>query len=227
MALTSVFVACIFIFANLFDYSMDLAGAGTLLSIFLSIVSFILIFLFKKRAEAIDKAIKNKNYIARWHFSKDEWEKFLNVEYSYRAAEKKGLFFFLGAITLIIFTAFIIFIPEGRLFMFVVMVTLILLYAFMAFLLPLIRYAVHRKSDAEVLILEKGVLLDGQFHTWDDPGSEFSSAIMGDKPYPHFQVVYSFTDRIGKRAYTVIVPIPEFADGKEILNRLLAANQKR
>lgn len=222
--LTIVFVVGVFVFANLFDYSMDLAGAGLILSIFLSIVSFIVIFIFKKRSDAIDRALENKKYIARWHFSEQDWEKFIDLEYSYRSSEKKEIFFFLSIITAIVFFLFIAFVNEAKLIMLLVMISLVILYAFMAFFVPYIMYKYHRKGDAEVLILEKGILLNKQFHTWDVPMSELASAKIQKTPYPHLQIVYNFVDRMGERAYTIIVPIPETVNGEEVIERLIKAN---
>lgn len=226
IVLTIIFVFGIFAFSSLFDFSMDLAGAGTFLSIFLAIVSFVLIFVFKKRSDAIDKALENKSYIAKWYFNEAEWEKYLKLEYSYRASEKKEICFFLSMITAIVFFLFIAFVKEARLAMFIFMVSIILLYSLMAFLIPFIIYKNHKKREAEVLIMEKGVLLNKQFHTWDTPMSEFVKAKIHKTPYRHIQIVYSFVDRIGERSYTVIVPIPETENAEEVLGKLLEANPK-
>jgi hypothetical protein len=93
--------------------------------------------------------------------------------------------------------------------MFFVMLGLDGMYFFMGCVFPSISFFFKRKSFGDVILLETGILLNKQFHTWNFPLSKFLSAEFETKPYEHLAVTYEFFDRTGPRSYTVNVPIPK------------------
>ena len=70
-------------------------------------------------------------------------------------------------------------------------------------------------------MLEKGVLLNKEFHTWDFPLSKFYSAEFQEEPYKHIEIIYEFIDRTGPRSYTVNVPIPE--NNKDDIEKIISS----
>ncbi len=199
---------------------IDLKPAGTLLSLFLSIMFLIITIIFYKRSRAIEKALENNEYLARWHFDKEKWEEFVNREYNYRKAQRKALFVFLSVITVIIFSVFILVIDEAQLPMFLTMVGLVLMYAFLAFLAPFLSKCYHKKGEAEVLIMKNGILLNKQLHIWNVPTSKFKHAEFKEKPFPMITITYSFYDRTGPREYTVVSPVPNEREGRKVVEQL-------
>lgn len=218
-AISLIFIMFIFIFVI---EDSDFKYAGMVLTFFLSLVSSIITFIFFKRSKIIEKALEKNDYVAKWKFSEEEWEKFISMEFNIRKEQKSAMFIFLTIITVIIFVAFILIIDEGKMGMFLVMLGLIGLYAFTAFIVPFFINLFHLKSDVEVMIMKNGILLNKQLHVWNIPTSKFQKAEYTDKPFKMIKITYSFYDRTGPRQYTVVSPIPDEKEARrvvEILNQ--------
>ncbi len=226
------FIGLIGIFGLIYGFSNfeinSFDGGIIMISIFLIIMSIVCIFIFHKRAKALDKALIDRKFIAHFEYTAEEWSDFLEYEYRFRLDEKSAIFKLLSIITIPIFLLFILFIDEGKLAMFFVLIGLILMYAFMAFILPRIIFYFKKRTKADVIIMEKGVLLNKQFHSWDFVLSKFSSAKHIKKPYEHLQIKYEFWDRTGPRKYFVNIPIPIKCkyDISDIILKLKEANMK-
>lgn len=201
----------------------DMMPPVLFLSFFLGISCMVITIMFWRRSRLIDSAMAQKNYIARWQFSPSEWEKYINYEYQKRSAQRKAAFIFLGIITVIIFTIFIFIIDDAQLAMFLTMLGLLGILALFAFVIPFLIYKASKREAAEVLILNEGILLNQQFHSWNYFSSDLLSAQVKEKPFKHLEVVYSYVTRFGKQAYTVFVPVPEGEDAAAVVKKLLAA----
>ncbi|MGM5488645.1 MAG: hypothetical protein ACQESG_06870 [Nanobdellota archaeon] len=191
-----------------FDALGGVAGALFLVSLLLSMTSFVCIFIFRKRSHALQKIFGKESRI--FHYPKKEWQEYLKHEYGLRAQEKKAMFIFLSAITAVIFLIFIAVINEARLAMFLVMVALLGLYGTMAFVGPRLMYR-FRSETGEIGILDTGVIVNGTLHSWDLPRSKLGSVKEKRKPFHHYQISYEFVDRLGPRSYVIRIPFPKEA----------------
>jgi len=217
----SIFSLLLF-FYGAFDFDINSAdGLFIMVSLLLFFISLFFIRITFKNVKKIDKALHSKTYLAHWTYSKEEWKDYLVFEKDYRQTNGKAIAIFLSIITALIFIPFILLIDEGKLFMFFVMLGLFALYLFMGVILPLLVFALRKNQRGSVLLLERGLLLDSHYHTWDFPLSKFNSAELVKKPYAHLAVTYDFYDRTGPRSYTVNVPIPKNFSGsvEDILSR--------
>ena len=126
---------------------------------------------------------------------------------------------FLTIFTAIIFIPFAIFVHEFS--MIVIMLGLFGIYWFMGLISPKIMFQIRKRNTGEVLLLEKGLMIGKQFHTWDFPLSKFKGAIYVKDDYEHLEVAYDFVDRTGPRTYVVNVPIPQsnVSDVEEVINK--------
>jgi hypothetical protein len=194
----------------------DYAGLIIVLSIFLTIGSIISVFIFKKRSNAIEKAIKKNKYIAKWKYNKIEWINFIDEEFKIKKVEKKLVFWLLSIITIIIFGIFILIIKEERGIMLLVLLGLLLLYFIVSKIVPYIDYFYKKKQEPYALILEKGVYIAGHFHSWDFPLSKLSLVKLKEKPIKHLLITYDFFDRLGPRDYSFMVPIPKKISDKQV-----------
>ena len=183
-------------------------GLFIMVSITVVLTSLFFIRTTMKNIKVLDEAIDGKKMIVHWKYTKEEWLNYLSHEEDYRSDMGSSVAILLSVITAVIFIPFALFAPEANFFMFMVMLGLFGLYLFMGYIFPSILFHIKRKSVGEVILLEKGVLLNKEFHTWDFPLSKFNSADFKDKPYRHIEIVYDFFDRTGPRSYTVNVPIP-------------------
>ncbi len=184
-------------------------GLFIMVSITVVLTSLFFIRTTMKNIKVLDAAINQKKMIVHWKYTNEEWWDYLSHEEDYRSDKATSMAILLSVITAIIFVPIILFAPEGKLFMFMVMLGLFGLYFFMGYVFPSILFYFKRKSVGEVILLEKGVLLNKEFHTWDFPLSKFNSAEFKEKPYNHIEIIYEFFDKTGPRSYTVNVPIPE------------------
>ncbi|WP_321429887.1 hypothetical protein [uncultured Methanolobus sp.] len=198
-------------------------GLFIMVSITVVLTSLFFIRTTMKNIKVLDEAINRKIMIVHWKYTNEEWLDYLLHEEDYRSNQGRLMAIFLSVVTAIIFIPFILFIPEGKFFMFMVMLGLYGLYFFMGYIFPSILFYLKRKSVGEVILLEKGVLLNKEFHTWDFPLSKFNSAELKEKPYFHLAITYDFVDRTGPRSYTVNVPIPR-KNTKDIKNIISSFN---
>jgi len=182
-------------------------GMFILLSLVIIPTLSFFIWTTNKNIKVLDEAINNGKMIVHWKYSKKEWQDYLNFEMGYRINEGSIIAIFLCIFTAIIFIPFAIIVQE--IFMIYIMLVLFIMYGFMGFILPKIMYFIRKKKHGEVILLETGILIGKQFHTWDFPLSKFSHAIYKEKPYEHLEVIYNFVDRTGPRNYVVNVPIPK------------------
>jgi hypothetical protein len=216
-----IFFALIFLINILFfDAIGEWASPIIFLSIWLSLSSFGVSLIFKKRAKNIDNAISNSEIIAEWDIDKKEWETFKNHESLIRKSEKKAAFLILTMITIIVFVPFIIVIPEAKLVMACVGLFLIFFYSVLAFFIPFVFSKFVRYSDVKIVIMRKGVLIDNQYHTWDFPFSRLKKASVLKKPFNHISIIYSFFDRLGPRTYNIVLPIKNIKQAYNIVEKL-------
>ncbi len=184
-------------------------GMFVMVSITVVLTSLFFIKPIFKNIKAIDNAIKNRVMLAHWKYTAKEWLNYLNHEKSFRFKHGKLMAYFLSGITVLIFVPFILIIPDGKFAMFLVMIALFGMYFFMGLVFPKIVFFVRKNRVGEVILLERGILVDKEFHTWDFPLSKFNYAKFLNKPYGHLEVTYDFIDRTGPRSYTVNIPVPK------------------
>lgn len=208
-----------------FDSIGELASPIIFLSIWLSVSSFGVSLLFKKRAKNLDDAISNSEIIAEFDYTEKEWEKFKKSEKIIRNEERNAAFKILTIITIIIFISFILIIPEAKLIMAFVGIALIIFYAIMAFAVPFIISKCKRKENTKIVIMGNGVLINDQYHTWDFPLSKLRKVSVEKKPFEHLSIIYSFYDRLGPRNYNIILPIKNKTQAENIVNKLKKVNK--
>ena len=217
------FISIIF-FINSFDWSMDLAGAGTMTSLLLFFTSLICIFIFKKRSDSIDDAIQNKKFLEKWSFTKQEWGKFKKIDFLKQKIENSQKFKLLSAITLVVFVLFILVIKEAQITMAIVMISLIVMYYILAFVVPFISFFSMKKQDTEIMFMEKGVLIGKVFHTWDFPLSKLKKVSLKKDPIEYLEITYSFVDRLGPRDYNLRLPIKTKEKAQKLITKLKKVN---
>jgi hypothetical protein len=204
-------------------------GGLFMVSLLFFVTGIVCIFIFYRRYVALDHAIKNHDIIAQWKYSRKDWADFLEWEYVFRKKENKQKFWLLTAVTVSIMVVFILVIPEAKLEMFFVLLGLLAFYLVLAFFLPSIIQHLRASKDASVLIIDKGVLFNRSYHTWDFPLSKLEKVKLMEKPSIHIRLVYGFFDRLGPRSYTLNIPVPRGrkADASKVIKRLLEKNKKR
>ena len=161
-------------------------GALIMLGLLLFVLSLIYTRISYKNTKTIDEAMrkgKNSKEIVHWKYTQEEWNNYLDYENYFRSNEKKVVFYFLSVFTIIVFSLFILFIPDGKFVMFLVMWGLILLYAFLGLLLPYLKKVYGSRKKGEIIILQKGIVMNKTYHSWDMPLSKLKGVKIVEKPF--------------------------------------------
>jgi hypothetical protein len=198
-------VLCIIVILGSPALPRSYGPAATLLAILLGLTACICIFIFKKRSNMVVRALEQPNSTL-FTYTADDWYAFRQQDAQLRKEEKFMIFLFLSGLTVIIFIPFTIIVQEP--FMLVVMLLLISMYALLGLAYPRLKPLLIRKQEGSVLILERGVYIEGYVHTWEFPLSKLLSKKWKEQPFPHVAISYEFFDRLGPRSYTVRIPIP-------------------
>jgi hypothetical protein len=185
----------------------SLDGMIIVTSLMIIPTSLFFVWTTSKNIKNLDEAIDRGKMIAHWRYSEKEWVAYLDFERSYRKNLGTMIAALLTVFTVVIFVPFAIVVQEF--FMIIVMLGLVGMYWFMGLILPRIMFQIRKRGVREVLLLEKGVMVGKQFHTWDFPLSKFKKATHVKEDYEYLEVVYDFVDRTGPRTYAVNVPIPQ------------------
>jgi len=214
-----------FIILSLYSFfTFDINSADGMLIMISIVIILTSLFFIKptmKNIKIIDDAIRNRVMITHWNYTSKEWFNYLNYEKKYRSESGKLMAYFLSGFTIIIFVPFILFIPEGKFAMTLVMFALFGMYFFMGLIFPKIVFLIRKNRVGKVILFEKGILIDKEFHSWDFPFSKLNHAEFLNKPYSHLAITYDFIDRTGPSSYTVNIPIPNKIN-KIAINNILS-----
>jgi hypothetical protein len=198
------------------------------ISILFGLTSLVMTFIFKKRSDVLEKAIKKNIFLAKWDYTTKEWDSFLKEELRTRLLENRLYFIIITVISTLVFGIFILIINKERLSMFYAYLSLILLIFIISNMFPYLDNLFKKKQSKQILILAKGIFIAGHYHTWDFPLSKLRFVKIKTKPFNHLFINYNFFDRLGPRDYSLIIPIPnnESKDKVlEIVNKLKTVNK--
>jgi hypothetical protein len=197
-------------------FGMDGPNGGfaiSFLALTVAISCIIAALVYMNRAAALDRLFKDKNLLAHWTYTSDEWSKYSETDYKADSKGKWSIFHVVAVISLAVGLIFLIFAGEGGMVVFIVMLGLIVLIALVAWFSARQVYNQNRNSLGEAFISREGVCLNRQFHTWKGLAANLDSVTMlEEKGQRLLAFTYSMPSRVGMEARTVRVPVPA---GKE------------
>ena len=199
--------------------------AISFIGFFLAIIGISLTIIYARWASQLEGMFKGDNLLAHWTYTQDGWRQYNEAEYQ---TQKKriwtlfhkvaGIILLLGIVFFIFFLGFVFFVYdlEGGLGVLVSMLPLIpliaivALFAFLAWFGPWYNYRQNKKYLGEAYIAPDAVYLNRQFHTWKGLGAKLESVILVEqKSQQVLAFTYSIPTRIGRREWTVRVPVPK------------------
>jgi hypothetical protein len=211
LAVFTIFAPHIF---GMDEWDWDFAISA--LSFFLAVMGFIATILYAKRASQLEGIFKGDNLLAHWTYTQDEWIQYTEAEYQTQKKRIWSLFPKVAGIILLLGIVFFVFNLEGGLGVLVSMLPLIpliafvALFAFFAWFAPWYNYRQNKKYLGEAYIAPDAVYLNRQFRTWKGLGAKLESVILVEiKSQQVLAFTCSYPTRIGRRKYTMCVPVPK------------------
>jgi len=200
-----------------FNGGFALAFAGIIVA--LSFIISALVFFIQ--GLSLDKAIESSETIARWAYSKDEWEKYYELEYKRDKQDKRIIFYIASGFSVFFAVLFIILVKEpwGAVY---AAIGIILLTGFLQWYAPWLTYKRNRKYSGAALISPNGIYLNGMWY----PNKRFGriedvDLIDNNKTLSFKWSQFAmFGGKIpGRNYFTIRIPIP--AGEEKIVQKVL------
>jgi hypothetical protein len=205
--LTLIFLGCVFLPSWLGINGMDGGFGLSFLAGFMVIVGLIVIVIYNGRAKQLEKILSGEGRIALWHYTSEEWIRFIAADFEAEKQEKKNLFILVTVISLIIGVILTVIYQDGL--MLLIVTGIIVIVAVPAFWAPRYRYRKLRHSQAVALIAENGVIVGKMFHLWVKMGASLDRVVINRENNPNLmEFTYSFPARHGRQVEVARVPIP-------------------
>ena len=186
--------------------------------------------IYVRLAARLDKIFKKENQLAHWTYSHEEWKLYSEKEHAEEAVSKKGLFFVISILTLIVGIVLYAIVGHDFWVIFSTVLVIILIVGLSAFFSTRSTYRLNKKYLGEAYISQDGVYLNRRAHIWKGIGSCLENVVYeeGKQPQPRIEFKYSMPSRFGRDCFTVRVPVPRGQEGaaKKIAKEIDAAHLK-
>lgn len=210
-ALVVAFVGLFLMFGPIGFGWLDGFGGGFALAAFgllIMITGIVTSVLFFRLAKRYDRILSDKNPLARWTYSDEEWRAYTEADYKIDRKNRWILVGIISAFAIFFGILFAVMDPEAGIYVLYTMLGLIALVSLTAFLTSQQNYRRNVKHKGEALIAGDGIILNGQLHAWNVIGSRLDRVDYMEETPPMIEFEYSAVSRNGRDSYTVRVPIP-------------------
>ena len=210
-ALVAAFVGLFLMFGPIGFGWLDGFGGGFALAAFgllIMITGIVTAVLFFRLGNRYDRILSDKNPLARWTYSDEEWRAYTEADYKIDRKNRWTLVGIISAFAIFFGALFAVMDPEAGIYVLYTMLGLIALVSLTAFLTSRQNYRRNVKHKGEALIAGDGIILNGQLHAWNVIGSRLDRVDYIEETPPMVEFEYSAPSRNGRDSYTVRVPIP-------------------
>ena len=202
-----VFIFLIFLPSIIGLDGMDGGFALGFVSFFMVIMSIVVILIYRSRAKQLDSILAGEGRIAVWKYSREEWERFIAIDFEEEKKAKNFLFKLVSVICVIV--GIILWIVIQDVLIMFISLCIIPVVAIPAFLAPRMRYTKLKNSEGKALISEKGVIVGKMFHLWVKLGARLDQVVLvTDEQPPILEFHYSMPTRTGRQEEVARVPVP-------------------
>lgn len=189
--------------------------------IFVFFTALISGIVFARMANIFREMFSGKDLIVHWTYSKEEWDRYTELEHIRDRKEKWGLFRLISIIAVVVGIGFIIFKHDAWPVMLIVIPGLIALIALVAFASVTTTYQRNRKYLGEVYIGRMGAIYQHTLHYWKLPGSYLHSVKYWPGDAPYLELEYTAQSGTARGIYIARIPVPH---GHEFeIDKVLAA----
>lgn len=191
---------------------------------FVAMVGIIAAVIYFRLAASLDRMMQKENILAHWTYSPEEWKLYTEREHKEDAAAKRGLFFMIAIIAVIVGIIFFAFVREDALIIALIILGIIAIAGLAAFFSTLCNYLNNKRHHGEVYISLDGVYLNRQVHVWNSLGNLLEDISYDSKKNqsPRIILTYSAPAKNGRNSYTVRIPVPPGQEeaAREIVSRI-------
>jgi drug/metabolite transporter superfamily protein YnfA len=189
---------------------MDGMGGGYAISfacLIIGITAFIVIFMYRGRARAVDRMLSGENVLAHWKYAEHEWEEYTEKAYQAETSGKWGLYIFVMVIAAVVCFFFWIFVEDSGTIMLGVMGGLALILAATILITTNYDRWQNRRYHGEVIISRDGVYVNRLLHLWRGWGTTLDRTEY-NRQDRMLEFTYSAPSRTGRNYATARVPVP-------------------
>jgi len=203
-------------------FGMDGNGGGYAISfacLIIGITSFIVIFMYRGRARAVDRMLSGENILAHWKYAEHEWSEYTDKAYQAEASGKWGLYIFVMSIAAVVCFFFWIFVEDSGVIMLGVVGGLAALLAITILITTNYDRWQNRRHLGEAIISRDGVYINRMLHLWRGWGATLDRTEY-NRQDRMLEFTYSAPSRTGRNYATARVPVPAGAEARaqEILD---------
>ncbi|MFA5629760.1 MAG: hypothetical protein WC958_05925 [Dehalococcoidales bacterium] len=207
-----------------FDGGFPLSIGGGLVSM-TGVIAAVLYF---RQASYLDRILKKESRLAHWTYTPEEWKVYTEKEHQEDAAAKRGLFFMIAIIAVIVGLIMAVAIGEDFLIIALIILGIIAVAALAAFFSTLSSYLNNKKHLGEVYIALDGIYFNRQVHIWKGLGNVLEDIAYdkAENESPGIVLTYSAPSKDGRNSYTARIPIPPGQEeaAKKIVAKIAAAH---
>jgi hypothetical protein len=193
------------------------------ISLFISLLGALTFAAFLLRALKAQEILSGKGVLARWSYSKKEWDAYAELQFREEKSSKAGLFAIVAAACLAIGGAFAVLDPEAGPSVLGVLLGVAFLVGMVAFAVPRLEHARNKRGTGSAVIAEDGCVVNGYFHSWRMFGATLDAvAVKEDDAVPRLEIAYSAPSRTGRQEAVARIPIPKgkLDEAKQVARKL-------
>ena len=188
-----------------------LAGLTVLIGVFMT-------WLYNQIAIKMDQVLDEKNQLASWQISAEDWVKFSKKEFRNERLLKKGFFLMFVIISIVVGVVLLAVLRNPPIM--AVIIGLIVLTYIPVFWLPGIHEKKRAKEGSHVILSDDGVIIGNRFHFWFQLGGNLKEVTFTTKDSPYrLEFSYYLTDSRKEgnpSTFGVPVPIDKMEEAKQI-----------
>ncbi|MBU0946542.1 MAG: hypothetical protein KJ804_03355 [Proteobacteria bacterium] len=178
-------------------------------SIFLSLASCLVAFIFLSRARKMDKLLSGDMLLARWELDDKTLQDYVANQTTENCEKNKAIMWLIAILFGLISIPFMLFLDGDEMsgFLLIMGSTVLIVFGASRFF-PWYYQRQNLKGDRQVLIGGKYAYVNGYFHNWDFPLSGLSKIAAINKPFYGLHLTYYYTDRTLKHTHDLKIPAP-------------------
>ena len=199
--------------------------AVTLIGFFLMLASWIIAFIFTKRAKKLDLLVDGDNLLAQWVLCDEQKRNYSIYMRTHTLAKNTVLMWIVSMAFVVILIPFLFFLEKEEVWGFLmIMGAVFLLVLIFSRIMPYYYYSRNIKGDGKILIGSKYAYVNGYFHNWDFPLSGMKNLKIITQPFDGISLTYYYTDRTWRNEHTLSIPVEKDIDIKSLITRIQQGN---
>jgi hypothetical protein len=205
-------------------FGMDGFDGGFAISfvcIIMAITGFIVVLMYRGRAQAGDRMLSGANVLAHWKYGPGEWQDYSEKDFRMEKSDKWALYRLVMVITAVVVIGFWLFHRDSGVLMIGMFLGLGILLGGVILMTTSYDHWQNTKYQGEVYITLDGAYVGRKLHLWKGWGASLDD-IDYDEPNRLLLLTYSMPSRTGRDSATARILVPQGQETKvrEIVTEL-------